>query len=496
MFDSLSEEQKLVLSTPGDLLVIAGPGSGKTRTLVSKVVRLLEDGVSPEKIYLLTFSVKVCLELRKRLEELGLKGVKVDTFHGLAYDLIRANDGKPPTVISKKERDEVLNKLFPGVKDPLSKDELKRIYYDYLEKNGLYDFDFLVYKASTLEGFNFKDSYVIVDEFQDLAQDLFPLLERLTPATWVFFGDPNQSIYGFRGANPEKLKTFLEKAKPTLKICYLTQSFRCREAILNFAENFKASPWSSPRLRSTASGGEVLGFLSYDEFQEKEKLSKIIKENLGGLTLESAQINQVSPDDIFILSRLRVLLAPVKEWLLQEGFPVSLPEEEARVIYQELSQFLQSPRVQHLPVEQALSEVSPELKSYLLNLYELFERDKEKFLAYLSNLKEPDLVLPKRQGIKLMTIHASKGLEAKIVILIGAEDGLIPLTIFKDFDLDEERRTVFVALTRAKDKFYFFIQKGRRAYGRSFEQTSHFFLNFPIKILEKPKLKAKQKTLF
>ncbi len=496
MFDSLSEEQKLVLSTPGDLLVIAGPGSGKTRTLLSKVVRLLEEGVSPKKFLLLTFSVKVSLELRKRLEELGLKGVKVDTFHGLAYDLIREKEGKPPTVVSEKERDEVLKKLFPGVKDPLSKEELKRIYYAYLEKNGLYDFDFLIFKASKLECFNFKDCFLIVDEFQDLAQDLFPFLELLKPATWLFFGDPNQSVYGFRGANPEKLKTFLEKVKPALKILYLTQSFRCREAILTFAENFKASPWSSPRLRSTIPGGEVLGFLSPDEFLEKEKLSRIIKENLGGLTLESAKINQVSPDDIFILSRLRVLLAPVKEWLLQEGFPVSLPEEEARAFYQELSQFLQSPRVQHLPVEEALADLSPELKSYLLNLYELFERDKEKFIAYLSNLKEADLVLPTRQGIKLMTIHASKGLEAKIVVLIGGEDGIIPLTIFKDFDLEEEKRILFVALTRAKDKFFFFVQKGRRVYGRSFEQTSPFFLNFPIEKLERPKPKPKQKSLF
>jgi DNA helicase-2/ATP-dependent DNA helicase PcrA len=150
----------------------------------------LKRAFQPEKIYLLTFSVKASLELRKRLEELGLKGVKVDTFHGLAYDLIRDKDGKPPTVISEKERDEILKKLFPGVKAPLSKDELKRIYYDYLERNGLYDFDFLVYKASTLEGFNFKDSYVIVDEFQDLAQDLFSLLEMLTPATLGVFWRP------------------------------------------------------------------------------------------------------------------------------------------------------------------------------------------------------------------------------------------------------------------------------------------------------------------
>ena len=496
MFDHLSEEQKFVLSTPGDLLVIAGPGSGKTRTLVAKVVRLLEEGIPPKKIYLLTFSVKVSLELKKKLEEVGLKEVKVDTFHGFAYDLIREKEGKPPIVLSETERDEILKKLFPGVRDPLSREELKGIYYAYLEKNGLYDFDFLVYRASGLEGLNFKDCYVIVDEFQDLSQDLFPLLELLKPATWLFFGDPNQSIYGFRGANPEKLKKFLEKAKPTLKICYLTQSFRCRENILNFAENFKASPWSSPRLRSTIPGGEVLGFLSPDEFLEKEKISTIIKEHLGGLTLETAKINQVSPDEIFILSRLKVLLAPVKEWLLQQGFPVSLPEEEAREFYQELSQFLQSQRVHHLTVEQALSDVSPELKSYLLNLYELFERDKEKFFAYLSNLKEVDLVLPTRQGIKLMTIHASKGLEARIVILIGGEDGIIPLTIFKDYDLEEEKRTLFVALTRAKDKFYFFIQRGRRAYGRSFEQPSPFFLNFPTEKLEKPKPKAKQKRLF
>lgn len=119
MFNSLSEEQKLVLSTPGDLLVIAGPGSGKTRTLVSKVVRLLEEGVLPEKIYLLTFSVKVSLELRKRLEELGLKGVKVDTFHGLAYDLIRDKDGKAPHSYFRKGKERDIKKTLLRSKSPL-----------------------------------------------------------------------------------------------------------------------------------------------------------------------------------------------------------------------------------------------------------------------------------------------------------------------------------------------------------------------------------------
>jgi len=496
MFDSLSEEQNLVVSTPSDLIVIAGPGSGKTRTLISKTLKLLNDGVPPEKIFVLTFSVKVSLELKKRLREIGIDEVKVDTFHGLAYDLIREKEGKPPRILTEKERNELLKRLFPGVKNALSKKENRKMYYAYLEKNGVYDFDFLIYRASKLEKLELKGSYLIVDEFQDLSQDLYPFLKVLSPATWVFFGDPNQSIYGFRGAHPEKLKTFLEKIKPGLKVCYLTQSFRCPDVVLKYAESFKASPWSSPRLRSNISKGEVLGFLTFDEEVEKETLLKLLRENLGGLTLETAKVSQASPEDIFILSRLRILLAPVKEWLLQEGFPVSLPEEEAMECLAELSQFLSSSRIKYLSVEQALANVSPDLKNYLLNLYELFGKDKEKFIAYISNLRESDLIFPERQGIKLMTIHASKGLEARIVILIGAEEGILPLTIFKDFDFDEEKRTLFVALTRTKEKFYFFIQKGRRAYGRCFEQVSSFFTNFPIKEVEKPKPKAKQRSLF
>ena len=104
--ENYTKEQQEILKTPGNLLVIAGPGTGKTYTLIGKLKYLLEKNIKPEKILVLTYSVKVSQELKERLKKNGLDQIKVDTFHGLAYDLWRDYFEKPPVIISEKEKNE------------------------------------------------------------------------------------------------------------------------------------------------------------------------------------------------------------------------------------------------------------------------------------------------------------------------------------------------------------------------------------------------------
>ncbi len=492
----LTSEQKKIVETSGDLLIIAGPGSGKTKTLFFKTKKLLEEGVPPEKILILTFGVKVCLELKKKLQEFGLPQLKVDTFHGLAYDFLRDNLGRKPEILSEEEQKKILKKLFPGIKNPLSQPNYREIYFSWLAKENLYDFSFLIHQAAKLKTLSYQDHFLIIDEFQDLSQELFPLLTKLREATWILFGDPNQAIYSFRGTNLKQLKNFLEKHKPGIKCLHLSHSFRCPAKILQLAETFKSSPWEVPSLQGIEAPCEIKGYVATDELQEKNTLLKLIKTCLGGLGLEETNFPQIAPEEIFILSRVKQILEQTKRFLLEEGIPLSLPEERALNFLEILTPWLNSSRINFLPVEEAIKELPSEMQIFLKNLYELWGKDKEKFRQQLQNLKKEDLIFPSTQGVQLLTVHASKGLEARVVILVGAEDGLFPLTIFKDCDLEEEKRLCYVALTRSKEKFYVMACMDRKIFGRTLTEVSPFFKNFPLNYLKKSSPKPKQKDLF
>jgi len=207
MFENLTEEQKKILSQEGDLIVIAGPGTGKTYTLINKIKYLLENN-PPEKILVLTFSLKTSQELKARLKKENLSFIKIDTFHGLAYDLWRDYFNKEPPLISEKEKTMILKKLFPKIKNPLRNEKYKEMYFKYLRSKNLLDFELLLYEVSKINLPDFKNYYIIIDEFQDLSPDILEFLKPFQKANFLLFGDPNQSIYGFRGVNLEKIYTF------------------------------------------------------------------------------------------------------------------------------------------------------------------------------------------------------------------------------------------------------------------------------------------------
>ncbi len=499
MFEyEVSNEQKKVLDSKGDLLVIAGPGSGKTFTLICKVKALLEAGVPPEKINLLTFSLKTSQELKERLLRLGLKEIKVDTFHGFAYDLYRAHFQKEPSLISEREKLLILKKLFPKEKNPLKDPEKKRKYFLYLEKNQLLDFDLLLLKTSSIiDSQFFTNYYLLIDEFQDLSPEMLEFLKPLHQATWILFGDPNQSIYGFRGVNLQAIKEFIHIYKPHITTLNLLESFRCKREIIKAANHFRASPWDIPEIRAKKEGGVIQGFLFPDTFEEIDFLLRLLQSLLGGTTLERARASQLSPSDIFVLSRVKRVFEPLLEAFQKEGIPVALPEEESRDLKEKLSNLTEKIRVFKYPLEKILQDLPPILKNYLSNLKSLFHWDDQKLLFYLESISLEDLTFPRLEGVNFLTIHASKGLEAEVVILFGAEEGLIPFTLFNDYDLDEEKRLLYVAITRAKSSFYFSANKKRRLF--NFELTkglTYWLKTLPYKEFEKRPPKPKQKGLF
>ena len=492
-----TEEQRRVIEEKKDTCIIAGPGTGKTFTLIGKIKYLLEhENIPADKIFVLSYAVKTSQELKEKLKKEGLENVKVDTFHGLAYDLWKEHFSKIPPLIQEEEKKKILKNLFPKLRNPLSSPENKKLYFKFLKKKGLLDFELLLLETAKLPLSNFSGYYIFIDEFQDTSPEILKFLSLFKNATFFLFGDPNQSIYGFRGVDLFEIKNFWDTFRPQMKVFSLTRSFRCPEEILKSAERFKASPWQVESFKSDKKGGMIQGFFLENTKEEGKYLARFVKNLLGGLWLEEQKFHSVSPGEIFILSRIKHAFLHLKDFFISEGIPVNFPEEGAEKDLKLLENFLKEVEGSIFPVQRHIENTSFEIRFFLQNLWELAQQDKEKFLTYLKRIEKTDFMKIKKEGVNFLSIHASKGLEAEYIILIGGEKGLIPLEIYRDTSLEEEKRLLYVAITRAKTGFYFTSVKDRKIFNFTFKEISPYLKNFPIKrISPKPK-KPRQSSLF
>ena len=217
-----------VMSSAPVIAVQAGPGTGKTHTLVSRVRRLLEEGQTPCTV--ITFTNKAADELRQRLHlQPDCKDAcRIATFHGFCLELLRSRQ-PGLAVVGPEERASILSSLYPQ----LSRQERERLsqetstsllnaadlslpnqvgeYVDVLGRKNLIDLDAVCYQTLMLlrqdgewtERFRRMTGMLFVDEFQDVNAVQYGLVAALATTNPVFcIGDPDQAIYGFRGASP------------------------------------------------------------------------------------------------------------------------------------------------------------------------------------------------------------------------------------------------------------------------------------------------------
>lgn len=268
----------------GPLLVIAGAGSGKTRILTSRIIYMIEQGIAPYQILAVTFTNKAAAEMRARIRAQIDQNVTIGTFHSICLNILRAHAGLVGlrddfTIYDDQDQVTLIKecmkelKLDPkqvnpkGVREKISrcKDSLKSpadfsrevasyddrlflpIYEKYEQKmvqyNGV-DFGDLIAKAvrlflkhdDVLARYQERYQYILVDEYQDTnyAQYMFvyQLAQRYHNITVV--GDPDQSIYEWRGANIENILNF-EKDYSNVKVVRLEQNYRSTNTILKAA---------------------------------------------------------------------------------------------------------------------------------------------------------------------------------------------------------------------------------------------------------------------
>ncbi len=349
------EQLEAVKQQTGALLVIAGAGSGKTRTLTYRVARLIEDGVSPNNILLLTFTKKAAQEMLSRasivLDE-RCEQVAGGTFHSFANMILRKYSALLElqnnfTITDRTDSEDIINhiranvtekheKRFPKKgtildiysksvnKDTPSEDiisveypqflqstekinEIIREYNAYKRKNSILDYDdLLLYLRTLLEcnpevrkKISNQYKYIMVDEYQDTNTLQSQIIELLASEhnNIMAVGDDSQSIYSFRGANFKNILEFPERFKNT-KIIKLERNYRSTQNILSLANEVlkKAKEKYSKNLYSTIESGIKPALISANDMSTEAQF-------IAQRALELSEEENISLNDICVLAR-------------------------------------------------------------------------------------------------------------------------------------------------------------------------------------------------
>jgi len=617
------EQLAAVTATEGPIRVIAGAGSGKTKTLTSRYLYLVEElGISTANILCVTFTNKAALEMKKRIRkqlpdgDLGM----ITTFHGFCVRLLKEDCHvvqypKTFIVIDEEDKEAMLRTVFEDlgitsremtIKDAVDyigwrkggrgyvktlidmdfsrlealqqsattlKDKVMyRYFYEQRKCYGL-DFDDLVYftlyilerDRETREKWQQRLEYIMVDEFQDIDKDQYSLADILSGYHRNLFvvGDPDQTIYSWRGADVKFILEF-ENRHPGAQTIYLNTNYRSVPQImeasnaliaknrdrldkrLSAVRNNDKKPlyfhaktaqleadWMTAQMRAMHDGGREysqMGVLYRAHYVSRAVEESLIKNKIpyvlysGVEFYKRKEIKDIicylrmiyAGDDISFLRTVneprrgvgRTRMAAIKNYA--EEHRCSLYEallallntdlvrkskamdyvrlvEKYRAIYDqmELTDLLSA--VLNESGYEAMLRLSGE-EERLDNLAELkqaiydFERKAGEEVTLGNYLDHAALFTnmdqSERQGaVKLMTIHAAKGMEFPVVFLCGLSEGIFPGKRADTRErLEEERRLAYVAFTRAKDRLFLSDAAGTN-YDGSFRYPSRFLFN-------------------
>lgn len=368
ILDQLNTAQREAVSAPqGNLLVLAGAGSGKTRVLVHRIAWLMQaEGLSPYALLAVTFTNKAAREMRTRLEALqgiSLRHVWVGTFHSIAHRLLRTHwqDARLPQNFQIIDSDDQLRLVKRLLKDYSIDDErfpprqvqgfisgckeeglrphqvnvdgdaylaqMVELYERYqltCERGGLVDFGELLLRSlellrdnpALLNHYRERFGHVLVDEFQDTNTLQYAWLKLLTglqtPMTAV--GDDDQSIYGWRGAKVENIRRF-EEEFPQTHTVRLEQNYRSTSAILDAANALISH--NSERLGKNlwtdgVEGEPISVYAGFNDLEEARYIVDTIKEKVD---------EGFNRRDVAILYRSNAQSRLLEETLIRQGMP-------------------------------------------------------------------------------------------------------------------------------------------------------------------------------
>lgn len=561
------EQQAAVNHFKGPALVIAGPGTGKTRVLTQRVAHLIrERNIDPENILAVTFTNKAAAEIKERLEQILEKIAlpHVTTFHSLGYSILRDISGNIPTILDPEDKKRLLryslgcerrrvNKIADAltevkqqlktaaqIEDKTLADIFQR-YQDRLKELYAFDLEDLVYlpvllfseDAELREHYRKKYQWILVDEYQDVNLAQYRLIRLLVPAesetNLCVIGDPDQAIYGFRGADVRFINAFKDDY-PGAVLFTLKKSYRCPDSILKASGDVIRGSNKNDEaamLKGMSKGVKIKIFKNNTGKSEAEFVARSIEDMMGGLRFFSMDtgITQGNQDtginslsDFVVLCRVRAQLEPLEKAFNDHSIPFQVigetpffQQEPVKSVIDMLKlslnpandflkeQLMEKDIFKPLELQSLLESIQEQqtlkgaitriirnrfngslddpsknetLFKRLLHLAEPYEsvvHAAEDFVRFTALGTAVDTYRPNMENVTLMTLHAAKGLEFKCVFITGCEEGLLPYSLFHRQESDpgdpgEERRLLYVGMTRAK-KYLFLTHAEKRSLG-------------------------------
>jgi ATP-dependent DNA helicase Rep len=621
--DTLNPQQlSAVKITDAPLLVLAGAGSGKTRVITEKIAWLIKQGLAAKHIAAVTFTNKAAREMKARVGKLidssQTRGLRVSTFHSLGLDIIHRESNilgfqGGLSILDEQDKLSIIKELMSHSSVTFDADLIDRyswqigkwkndcitpsqaatletgdegqplayaatLYDEYTRQLKAYnavDFDDLILLPALLfdehreilEKWQNKIRYLLVDEYQDTNQTQYKLIKQLVGklGKLTVVGDDDQSIYAWRGAQPENL-SLLQKDFPRLKVVKLEQNYRSTRRILRVANHLIANnPHPiEKRLWSDLGEGDPLQIVpcKNDIHESQQIASEIIhhkfktgsqyhdyailyRSNHLSRPLEKALRENNIPyhlsggtsffgyteiKDLLAYFRLlinqddgsafiRIINTPKREIgpatleklgryannrkisLFESCFELGLEQQLSENAVRKLRHFCElivdvSDRTRRgdtlavleeflttIHYESWVKDNSPNEKATarkLANITELMEwlkrllteeTGEDAFEKCISKILLMDIIEKNEDetvtdNVRLMTLHAAKGLEFPNVYLMGIEENILPhQNSIDDGQIEEERRLAYVGITRAQKNLTITHCRQRKRYG-------------------------------
>ena len=394
------QQRKAVTAADGPVLVVAGPGSGKTRVLTQRIAYLIaHEGIRPWQILAVTFTNKAAKEMDARvkamLNEQATDGIMLGTFHSICARILRRESDHLPlgsnfVIFDSDDQERIVksiikelnlndklyraasvhasisrakNELISAEEYPINvyRDEVvKRVYIEYQKRliaSNAVDFDdLLIYTARLLEDvpavrekYAQRFRHVLVDEFQDTNLAQYALVKHLASHHKNIFcvGDPDQSIYAWRGADYRNVQRF-EQDFPDAQVVLLEENYRSHQNILDAAMGVidRASNRRKKKLFSDRGAGEkILFHEAYNDYDE----ASFVVDSIAQLVASK----QFEPGECAVMYRTNAMSRLIEEAFLQARLPYKLVGAQRFYGRREVKDVISFIRLVHNPADEA-----------------------------------------------------------------------------------------------------------------------------------------------